>query len=80
MVKRLKKQHNNGWKAKKEHGNGKKAKKRKTTTYRLKFIDSYRFTQCSLSTLVDNLSDNAKKESCNKFTDILRFMTDWLSY
>ena len=53
-----------------------KDKKAKTTTYRLKFIDSYRFMQCSLSTLVDNLSGNAKKESCNKFTDTMRFMTD----
>ena len=76
MVKKLKKQHNNGRKAKKEHGNDKKAKKCKTTTHRLKFTDSYRFTQCSLSTLVDNLSGNAKKESCNKFTDTMRFMTD----
>ena len=42
----------------------------------LKFIDSYRFMQCSLSTLVDNLSGNDKKESCNIFTDNMRFMTD----
>ena len=35
--------------------------------------------QCSLSTLVDNLSGNDKKESCNKFTDSMRFMTDSLS-
>ena len=33
---------------KKEHDNG------KTTTYKLKFIDSYRFMQDSLSNLVDN--------------------------
>ena len=39
-----------------QQGKGKTAKKHKTTTYRLKFIDSYRFMQCSLSTLVDNLS------------------------
>ena len=49
MVKPLKKQ-----------GKSRKAKKCKTTTYRLKFIDSYRFMQCSLSTLVDNLSGNDK--------------------
>ena len=42
--KKAKKQHDNGKTAKKEQGNGKKAKKPKTTTYRLKFIDSYRFT------------------------------------
>ena len=35
---------------KKEHGNG------KTTTYKLKFIDSYRFMQDSLSNLVDDSS------------------------
>ena len=35
--------------------------------------------QCSLSTLVDNLSGNDKKESCNKFTGNMRFMTDSLS-
>ena len=41
---------------KKEHDNG------KTTTYKLKFIDSYRFMQDSLSNLVDNLSGiNIKK-------------------
>ena len=36
-------------------------KKAKTVTYRLKFIDSDRFMQSSLSTLVDNLSGNDKK-------------------
>ena len=35
---------------KKEHDNG------KTTTYKLRFIDSYRFMSTSLSSLVDNLS------------------------
>ena len=41
---------------KKEHDNG------KATTYKLKFIDSYRFMQDSLSNLVDNLSGiNIKK-------------------
>ena len=41
---------------KKEHDNG------KTTMYRLKFINSYRFIQNSLSNLVDNLSEiNNKK-------------------
>ena len=36
-------------------------KKARAVTYRLKFIDSYRFMQSSLSTLVDNLSGNDKK-------------------
>ena len=35
--------------------------------------------QCSLSTLVDNLSGNDEKESSNKFKDSMRFMTDSLS-
>ena len=42
---------------KKEHGNG------KTTTYKLKFIDNYRFMQDSLSNLVDNLSEINNKMS-----------------
>ena len=31
--------------------------KAKTVTYRIKFIDSYRFMQGSLTILVDNLSE-----------------------
>ena len=41
---------------KKEHDNG------KISTYKLKFIDSYRFMQSKLSDLVDNLSEINKKE------------------
>ena len=41
---------------KKEHDNG------KTSTYKLKFIDSYRFMQSKLSDLVDNLSGIFNKE------------------
>ena len=41
--KTAKKEHNNGKTTKKQQGNGKKAKKPKTTTYRLKLIDNYRF-------------------------------------
>ena len=66
-------------KAKKEHNNGKTAKKRKTTIYRLKFIDSYRFMQCSLSILVDNLPGIDNKKPENKFGDTIRSMTDSLS-
>ena len=33
--------------------------KAKTVTYRLKFIDSYRSMQGSLSTLVDNFSEKS---------------------
>ena len=55
---------------KKEHDNG------KTTTYKLKFIDSYRFMQDSLSNLVDNLSNINNKEPDNKFIDGMR----WIHY
>ena len=41
---------------KKEHDNS------KTSTYKLKFIDSYRFMPCKLSDLVDNLSGIYSKE------------------
>ena len=54
---------------KKEHDNG------KTTTYKLKFIDSYRFMQDSLSNLVDNLSEINNKKPKNS----MRSMTDSLS-
>ena len=57
---------------KKEHGNG------KTTTYKLKFIDSCKFMQSSLSNLVDNLSEINNKEP-NKFMNTMRSMTDSLS-
>ena len=50
----------------------------KTITYRLKFIDSYRFMQNSISNFVDNLSEINKKPE-NKFVDTMRSMTDSLS-
>ena len=53
--------------------------KAKTVTYRLKFIDSCRFMQDSLSNLVDNLSEVNNKELKNKFTDNMRSMIDSLS-
>ena len=52
---------------KKEHDNG------KTATYKLKFIDGYRFIQVSLSEI------NNDKKPENKFTDSMRSMTDSLS-
>ena len=58
---------------KKEHDNG------KTTTYKLKFIDSYRFMQDSLSNLVDNLSEINNKKPKNKFIDNMRSMVFSLS-
>ena len=60
----------------KKNGKGRKAK---TITYRLRFIDSCRFMQDSLSNLVDNLSGINNKECKNKFTDSLRSMTESLS-
>ena len=36
---------------------------RKITTYKIKFIDSYRFTERSLANLVDNLSEVNNKDS-----------------
>ena len=58
---------------KKEHNNG------KTTTYKLKFIDSYRLMQDSLSNLADNLSGIDNKKPENKSKDNVRSMTDSLS-
>ena len=37
----------------------------KTITYKLKFIDSFRFMSTSLSSLVDNLSEIYKKQARN---------------
>ena len=63
--------------SKKYKGKGKD--KVQTITYKLKFIDSCRFTEDSLSNLVDNLSEIDNKEPKNKFTDSVRSMTDSLS-
>ena len=57
---------------KKEHDNG------KPSIYRLKFIDSCRFMQSSLSNLVDSLSKINNKKPENKFIDSMRSMTDFL--
>ena len=58
---------------KKEHDNG------KATIYKLKFVDSYRFVNVSLSSLVDNLSEINKKELENKLIDDMRSMIVSLS-
>ena len=58
---------------KKEHSDG------KTATCKLKFIDSCRFMQDSLSNLVNNLSGIDNKKPKNKFTDTMRSMVDSLS-
>ena len=49
-----------------DNDNDKAKNKVKTFTYRLKFIDSYRFMQDSLSNLVDNLSEINNKRPDNK--------------
>ena len=46
----------------------------KTIIYKLKFIDSYRFMQESLSILVDNLSEINKKKPIDEFIDNFRSM------
>ena len=51
----------------------------KTITYKLKFIDSYRFMQGSLSSLVDNLSEINKKKPGDEFIDNFRSMLNSLS-
>ena len=58
---------------KKKYDNG------KTTIYKLKFFDSYRFMQDSLSNLVDNLSQINNKEPEYKFIDNMRSMIASLS-
>ena len=54
---------------KKEHGNG------KVRIYKLKFIDSCRSMNVSLSSLADDLSEINKKESENGFIDNMRSIT-----
>ena len=51
----------------------------KTTIYKLKFIDSYRFISDSLSSPVNNLSEINKKEPENEFIDSLRSISASLS-
>ena len=58
---------------KKEHSNA------KTATYKLKFIDSCRFMQDSLSNIVNNLFEINNKEPKHNFDDTMRSMTDLLS-
>ena len=52
----------------------------KKITYKLKFIDSYRFMQSKLSDLVDNLSETNKKEcpKCQGKCEFIGFKSDRL--
>ena len=57
-----------------DNDNDKANDKAKTVTYRIKFIDSYRFMQRSLSTLTDNLSEiNNKNLEISNDTLIKKF-------
>ena len=51
-------------------------------TYKLKFIDSYRFTNSRLSGLVDNLSEFDKKKcpKCKEKFEFIEFKNDGLYY
>ena len=56
---------------KKEFDNG------KSITYKIKFIDSFRFMSCYLSTLVDNLSD-IKCEKCDNKGEYIGFRDNYM--
>ena len=62
----------------KEHGNGKIA------TYKLKFIDSFRFMSTSISNLVDNLSGiyskQCKDKNCKSECDFIGLKINKLRY
>ena len=47
----------------------------KTITYRLNFIDSFRFISTSLSSLVDNLSEKCYSDKCKDFKSELGYMS-----
>ena len=63
---------------KKERDNG------KTATYKLNFIDSFRFMSTSLSSLLDNLSEiyskKCKDENCKSECDFIGLKINRLRY
>ena len=52
----------------------------KSIIYKLQFIDSYRFMDWSLASLVDNLSEINKKKPMDEFIDNFRPMLALLSW
>ena len=48
----------------------------KTITYRLKFIDSFRFISTSLSSLVGNLSEKLYSDKCKDCKSELDYMSE----
>ena len=48
----------------------------KTVTYKLKFIDSFRFMSTSLSELVDNTSDIFKSEECKSCIEKMKIYSE----
>ena len=54
---------------KKEFENG------KTITYKIKYIDSFRFMSSSLSNLVDNLSEGLHNDKCADYKSYLEYIS-----
>ena len=54
----------------------KKCNKGKTITYKLRFIDSFRFTSASLSDLVDNLSGIFSSVECKSCMESLKINSE----
>ena len=55
--------------------NEKKLDNGKTITYKLKFIDSFRFMWTSLSSLVDTLSEKLYSDKCKDCKHELEYMS-----
>ena len=49
----------------------------KSITYKIKFIDSFRFMSCSFSTLIDNLSD-INCEKCDNKCEYIGFIHNYM--
>ena len=47
----------------------------KTSTYKIKFIDSFRFMSSSLSNLLDNLFKGLLNKKCGKCKSCLEYMS-----